>query len=691
MHSNSKGRASGLTTRTARAKVEPTLSLLIWDASRLLTQVFAAGMAAHGINAGTFALLHALHEQDGVTQQELRGRVRLQQSSTTQAIEKLERQGLLQRVVDPSDRRQAHIYLTEAGRSLYRSTIPTVAAHNRLMIIGISDPDVSRIRHLFRRIRYNTSSSPNALPRDSSTKWLADVESEEMLAETTGFLLWDAGRCVTREFISCISKFDLNIGSFALFAAVCRREGIIQQELLDEVRVKGSSATLALEGLQKKGLLRRVNSQHDRRRVHVYVTAKGWHLHKRVLPEVADFDQTLTQGFSETDRKIAIRVLGRMRDNLLSEGDNGRKVVAPPAEASQIETDEAVASRSSRSKIEISSVVDLSTLDLHIDHLSMRAGWNLPTRAVAASRKKLEAHRWRSQDARAALSLANFFVRNASSQQRSLALLNPGEASGSGALQTLAAVYHLVKAGETLKSDRFMPNTLRFIVDGQGFHAVNGRNPVPTGPGDVIFIPQGSTYSYINADPDDCLWIDFIDSPLVHLLEPAPPSRTLREIEPVKDNTGQSRHLYHLRDIEAELPKSAVSGHWGSSITLDTSCLRTIGLSLHLLNGHARAHRIRTTTNNFFVAARGSGRTMVGPSTLQWSQGDVIAVPAWQWFQHVVNTDALLLRVSDEPVRKTLGLFMEQVEAGPADPSNVIVGGTPDNDHDEAAAPPDAG
>jgi gentisate 1,2-dioxygenase len=40
-----------------------------------------------------------------------------------------------------------------------------------------------------------------------------------------------------------------------------------------------------------------------------------------------------------------------------------------------------------------------------------------------------------------------------------------------------------------------------------------------------------------------------------------------------------------------------------------------------------------------------------------WQLGDVIAVPAWQPHTHAAVEDAVLFRVSDEPVMSRLGFL----------------------------------
>jgi gentisate 1,2-dioxygenase len=63
--------------------------------------------------------------------------------------------------------------------------------------------------------------------------------------------------------------------------------------------------------------------------------------------------------------------------------------------------------------------------------------------------------------------------------------------------------------------------------------------------------------------------------------------------------------------------------------------------------------------NSVFGVARRSGTTEVEGTTLSWSRGDVIVVPAWHEHLHRSENGAVLFRVTDEPVMRKLGFLRE--------------------------------
>jgi gentisate 1,2-dioxygenase len=58
-----------------------------------------------------------------------------------------------------------------------------------------------------------------------------------------------------------------------------------------------------------------------------------------------------------------------------------------------------------------------------------------------------------------------------------------------------------------------------------------------------------------------------------------------------------------------------------------------------------------------YAAVKGSGATTVDGERFEWRRGDVIAAPAWRPHFHEAAEDALLLRVTDEPVMQRLGFY----------------------------------
>ena len=87
------------------------------------------------------------------------------------------------------------------------------------------------------------------------------------------------------------------------------------------------------------------------------------------------------------------------------------------------------------------------------------------------------------------------------------------------------------------------------------------------------------------------------------------------------------------------------------------------GLFMMRLEPRVQTAPYKTTANNVYAVVKGTGATIVDGERFEWSRGDVIAAPAWLPHFHEAAEDALLLRVTDEPVMQRLGFYRIDGEA----------------------------
>lgn len=91
---------------------------LIRQTSRLFMRALERRITRHGITIGMWFFLRVLWEEDDLKQAELSERVGVVGPTTVSAVERLEKQGLIERRKSETDRRLSHIKLTPAGRAI---------------------------------------------------------------------------------------------------------------------------------------------------------------------------------------------------------------------------------------------------------------------------------------------------------------------------------------------------------------------------------------------------------------------------------------------------------------------------------------------------------------------------------------------------------------------------------------------
>lgn len=81
--------------------------------SRLFDRALEAELAAYKVLPGQFPALVMLYQKDGLTQADLCQRINVEQPTMANTLNRMERDGLIERVADPEDKRRSRIHLTE--------------------------------------------------------------------------------------------------------------------------------------------------------------------------------------------------------------------------------------------------------------------------------------------------------------------------------------------------------------------------------------------------------------------------------------------------------------------------------------------------------------------------------------------------------------------------------------------------
>ncbi len=97
--------------------------------SRRVTAAVAAELRGTGLSIPQFDVLSTLSEREGLTQQELAGRLYVTKGNVSGLIDRLVEAGLVERRPIPGDRRSHALHLTRAGAELAARGIDAQAAY----------------------------------------------------------------------------------------------------------------------------------------------------------------------------------------------------------------------------------------------------------------------------------------------------------------------------------------------------------------------------------------------------------------------------------------------------------------------------------------------------------------------------------------------------------------------------------
>lgn len=139
---------------------DPTdcLYYLISRATLSATAALKRGFATadvQDVKPAYLGVLLALWRHDGQRTAELGRRAGLEPSSMTGLLDRMERDGLIQRHADPDDRRAQCIALTDRGRHCELGVMGVVDETLARVTLGVDEDEVDQLKHLLRRMLAN--------------------------------------------------------------------------------------------------------------------------------------------------------------------------------------------------------------------------------------------------------------------------------------------------------------------------------------------------------------------------------------------------------------------------------------------------------------------------------------------------------------------------------------------------------
>ena len=116
--------------------------------SGLLTRVSLADIESHGILPAYFGVLYALKDGKSLSPTELRRYVFTGLSNLTTLIDRMERDGLVQRQRTQEDRRKVYLQLTDRGKQVWEEVAPPHYEMIEQLMSVLSEEELADLTHL---------------------------------------------------------------------------------------------------------------------------------------------------------------------------------------------------------------------------------------------------------------------------------------------------------------------------------------------------------------------------------------------------------------------------------------------------------------------------------------------------------------------------------------------------------------
>jgi DNA-binding MarR family transcriptional regulator len=148
-----KAQPGNMSLRVGLAPMGSSLSWRIREISKLYTSAFSESVAARGLTHGQWRCLRVLWEQDGMSQRSLSEALDMTPAAAVFSVNLLERDGLAQRVGDPSDKRRTFVHLTRKGRRLLERLLPECGDLNVRISAPFTDRELQTLSDLLDKLK----------------------------------------------------------------------------------------------------------------------------------------------------------------------------------------------------------------------------------------------------------------------------------------------------------------------------------------------------------------------------------------------------------------------------------------------------------------------------------------------------------------------------------------------------------
>ena len=134
--------------------------------------------------------------------------------------------------------------------------------------------------------------------------------------ESVGFIVREVYRSFARRLQPRIAREGVSIGMWFVLRMLWDEDGMTQRELGERVGINGPTMVTALNSMERAGLVKRVQNRTDRRKINIFLTARGRNLKRKLWPIAADVLGVGLSGLTRNQVQSLNKMLTQIRLNL---------------------------------------------------------------------------------------------------------------------------------------------------------------------------------------------------------------------------------------------------------------------------------------------------------------------------------------------------------------------------------------
>jgi DNA-binding MarR family transcriptional regulator len=138
---------------------------------------------------------------------------------------------------------------------------------------------------------------------------------------SVGYQVRMTHRALQRYLQQHIEPHGVTPGMWYFLRALWHEDGQTQRELSDVVGTMEPTTLTAIRSMEKNGLVTRIRSEQDRRKINIHLTPRGNALRDELMPLARKVVDDAVEGFSDREREALMEYLGLIQRNLAKKID----------------------------------------------------------------------------------------------------------------------------------------------------------------------------------------------------------------------------------------------------------------------------------------------------------------------------------------------------------------------------------
>jgi DNA-binding MarR family transcriptional regulator len=153
-------------------------------------------------------------------------------------------------------------------------------------------------------------------PRDTDTRSILRHWRDAVPNDRFAHLVKDATRALVRALQVRLAEHKVSFGHWAFLRILWEKDGLTQSELSQQAGVMEPTTFAAVKAMERLGYVARRPAPDSRKKIHVFLTAKGKRLKSELVPLAEAVNNVALRGIGPADLRRTREILLTVIDNL---------------------------------------------------------------------------------------------------------------------------------------------------------------------------------------------------------------------------------------------------------------------------------------------------------------------------------------------------------------------------------------